>query len=35
MIGIIGAMDAQFKDYILQNVGSDEITISELQEICK
>ena len=26
---------AQFKDYILQNVGSDEITISELQEICK
>lgn len=25
----------QFKDYILENVGSDDIVLSELQEICK
>lgn len=25
----------QFKEYILENIGSDDITISELQEICK
>ena len=26
---------SQFKDYILENVGSDDIVLSELQEICK
>ena len=25
----------QFKEYILENIGSDDIVLSELQEICK